>query len=222
MKNRRLNVLFIAIIALAAAPQAFNDAYRLVNAAQERAETEFWSVFLSYQMPEADGAKTSGRTELVAARRQQQETEACQLEGVVARSTESLRRRQSNQASPGTRVTNVETRRADAIPEAPETVEADFDNADEVASVYTARPVVFSEKELKALKSAGLHARDAEKIADAASKGSIASFVQGNESQIKIKQVMEMNNLQLLRPRNNKERGESVYEISTPNRVGSM
>lgn len=221
MKNRRLNVLFIAIIALAAAPQAFHDAQRLVKAAHERAETEFWSVFLSYQVPESNEAKTSGKIELVAARSQQATTESCAIEPVAARSAEAIRYSRSNETRARAK---AEARRTSAQEntDVTEMVEADFDSADEVAGVYTVRPVVFSEKEQKALRAAGVHARDAERASNAASKASIASFAPGREAQMKIKQVMDMDKLMRQRNRNIKERGETLYDIQTPNTVGSM
>ncbi|MCA1557505.1 MAG: hypothetical protein LC731_03075, partial [Acidobacteria bacterium] len=80
MKNRRLNVLFMALIALAAAPQAFWDAHRLANAAQERVESEFWSVFLSYQMPGSNGGDRGGVSkEMVAAPSTQEKDSNCPL-----------------------------------------------------------------------------------------------------------------------------------------------
>ncbi|MBD0372078.1 MAG: hypothetical protein ICV60_14650 [Pyrinomonadaceae bacterium] len=222
MKNRRLNVLFIAIIALAAAPQAFYDAYRLANAAQERAESEFWSVFLSYQMPEADGAQTARATELMAAR-SQQPREACALERMAARASEAARSSQSNETAPArVRVISAEAKGAKTILVLPETVEADSDGADEVASALPSRSVLFSEKEQKALRASGIHARDIERIADAASKASLASFRENGGPEIKVRQAMEMDKLLRQKTRNSREKGESLYEFSTPNTVGSM
>ncbi|HEX8177045.1 MAG TPA: hypothetical protein VF543_18280 [Pyrinomonadaceae bacterium] len=221
MKNRRLNVLFIAIIALAAAPQAMHDAHRLVNAAQERAESEFWSIFLSYTSPEAGEAKSSGRSELIAARSRQETEEVCPTERVVVRQAESRNSRPSEARMRA----RAEARRATSEDEEntvlPETVEADSDSRDEVANLYTVRPVIFSEREQTALRATGVHARDAEKIAEAASRGNLASFAPGRETQLKIKQ-MEIDRLLRQRNRATRDRGESNYEIQTPNTVGSM
>ncbi|HEX8746765.1 MAG TPA: hypothetical protein VF717_06160 [Pyrinomonadaceae bacterium] len=222
MKNRRLNVLFIAIIALAAAPQAMHDAHRLVNAAQERAESEFWSIFLSYTSPEAGEAKTYGSRQLIAERRRQETEEVCPTERTVVRQAEASR----NSRPSETRMrTKAETGRAASQEEEnttlSETVEAASDNRNEVATLSTVRPVVFSETEQTALRTVGVHARDAEKSAEAASRGSLASFAPGSQMQLKIKQV-EMDRLLRQRTRTIKDRGETSYEIQTPNTVGSM
>jgi hypothetical protein len=221
MKNRRLNVLFIAIIALAAAPQAMHDAHRLVNAAQERAESEFWSIFLSYTSPES--GSTSGKTTLVAARSQQETEEVCPTERVIVRQVTASRNSQPGEARMRAR---AEAKRATAKEEEntslPETVEVASDNREEVANLYTVPVVNFSEREQKALRAAGVHARGAEKIAEAASRGSLAAFAPGNEAQLKLKQ-MEMDRLLRQRTRINvRDKGESLYEIQTPNTVGSM
>lgn len=215
MKNRRLNVLFVAIIALAAAPQAYQDAYSLVDAAHERVETEFWSVFLSYQLPGADEAKSSGRTELLAARSRE---EACPVEPVAARPAQSNETRTRAKAEPKRKSTQENSIIT-------ETVTVAFDNENEVAGVYPVRPLVFSEKELKGLKGVGgLHSRDMEKIAEAASRASLASsYMQGNGMEMKVKQINEMNKAMRDRTRIMKEKGgDSLYEIQTPNTVGSM
>ncbi|HEY0320450.1 MAG TPA: hypothetical protein VGC66_05710 [Pyrinomonadaceae bacterium] len=213
MKNRRLNVLFIAIIALAAAPQALQDAHRLVNAAHERAENEFWSVFLSYQIPEANGAQTKGSTGLSAGTRQPETKDTCPLQRAIAQPVEVARNSRSNEAPAQLRAKR-EARRAGAQavnPDAPQTVEPAPVSDEEVAAVYTVRPIVFTEEEQKVLKSAGLHARDTEKVADNASKATMASFVQENENvQIKARQLMQMDKLlQRQRTRSNRDRAES-------------
>lgn len=218
MKNRRLNVLFIAIIALAAMPQAMHDAHRLVNAAQERAESEFWSIFLSYGSAEAGEAKTAGKTELLAARSRRESLEACPNEPAVVRQPEASR--DFAQTRPRAK---AEARRTPPQEKSggPETVEVDMDGSDEVvANVFTVRPVVFSEKEQKALRAAGVHARDAERIAGAASRTSVASFAPTKEMQLK--KVSDMDKLLRQRTRNLKERNEPLYEIQTPNTIGSM
>jgi hypothetical protein len=216
--------LFIAIIALAAAPQALLDAHRLVSAAQERAETEFWSVFLSYQTPAANGTEKRAATELVAARRRQEEKDACPLQRTPERAVRVASDSQSNDGAARARAAGAEAVRASAKANrsVPQTVEADFDDGEEVARVFTVRTVGFTEKEQKALGAAGLHARDTEKIVDAASRASLASFSQGKENlQIKMKQMMEMDKLLRQRPRSNRDRSES-FEVPTPNPIGSM
>lgn len=222
MKNRRLNVLFIAIIALAAAPQAMHDAHRLVNAAQERAESEFWSIFLSYTSPESGEAKAQSKSTLIAARKGQETKEVCPTERVViVRQAEASRDSQPGQARARAK---AEARRTAAREEKdtslPEMVEAASGN-NEVANVYTVRPVTFSERERESLRAAGIHARDVEKIAEATSRGNLAAFAPGRETQMKIKQ-MEMDRLLRQRPRTVRDKGEFVYDIQTTNTVGSM
>lgn len=221
MKNRRLNVLFAAIIALAATPQAYQDAYSLVNDAHERVETEFWSIFLSYQLPGSEEAKTSGRTELMAARGQREEV--CPVEPVAARTAEAVRNSQSNEMRTRPKA-EARRRGVQENQVAPETFTVAFDNEKEVAGVYAVRPVVFSETEVKALKGAGLHSRDVEKIAEAASRVSLASsYMQGNGAEMKVRQLNEMNKAMRDRTRIMKEKGgEAIYEIQVPNTVGSM
>lgn len=214
MKNRRLNVLFVAIIALAAAPQAFHDAHSLVDAAHERVETEFWSIFLSYHLPGTGEASTSGRTGLIAARSEREED--CPVEPKV-----EVRDSRSNETR--TRA-KFEARRKSA-PEtsvAPETFTVSFDDEKEVAGVYTVRPSVFSAKEIKMLKGAGLHSRDVEKVAEAASRASLASSLNENGMEMKSKQLIDMNKALRDRTRNVRDRNESLYEVQVPNRVGSM
>lgn len=216
MKNRRLNVLFIAIIALAAAPQAMHDAHQLVNTAQERAESEFWCIFLSYRSPEAGEAKSSAKTELVASQGRQEEV--CPTERIMVRQTEATREAQTGETRARAK---AESRRTVAQEKSSRTEIVEVYNSNEVASVYDVRPVVFSEKEQKALKAAGLHARDVEKAAGAASRTSVASFAPGSDMQMKLKQMSDMD--KVLRQRTRiKERGESLYEIQTPNTLGSM
>jgi hypothetical protein len=224
MKNRRLNVLFIAIIALAAAPQALQDAHSLVNAAQERAETEFWSVFLSYQTPGPAITEKSAATELVAAR-QPETKESCPVEQMAGRALKVVRDAEANDNAARVKIVNVEAMRASAKANksVPETIEVNFADGESVASLYTVRAVAFSEKEQKGLNAACLHARDTERIADAASKAALASFIQGKENtQIKVKQLMEMDKLLRQRTRSMMDRGESVGEMPNPNPVGSM
>jgi hypothetical protein len=226
MKNRRLNVLFMAIIALAAAPQALQDVYGLVNAAHERAETELWSVFLSYQTPDANAREKSAATELVAVRREQETQEACPLERTAEQKVEVVRGSQSNNNAASKRNVNVEARRASAkaITDVPEMVEAEFEDGETEARTFTVRTVAFSEKDQKALKALGLHARDTERIADAASKTALASVLQGRESmQIKMKQTMEVDRLLRQKTRAIRDRGESFDEIpAPPNSLGGM
>jgi hypothetical protein len=218
MKNRRLNVLFIAIIALAAAPQAWQDAHRLVNAAQERAETEFWSVFLSYRTPAAGDAEAVSASGLVASNRHEAQGD-CPLER--GKQSEAVRDSRKNESSTPTRVIR-ESRRASAKSDqdAPQAVEADLDE-ETIASMERVSTAAFAEKDKNALRAAGLHARDVEKIASLASRATLASFVQGNEDrQIKVKQLMEMD--KFLRQRARYDRPEPGDEIPAPNPVGSM
>jgi hypothetical protein len=222
MKNRRLNVLFIAIIALAAAPQALHDAYRLVSAVQERAESEFWSVFLSYQMPESNGGARGGVRMLPASGDGQQTEGACPLERIASRSMEASRGSQSNTAARA-RALNAEAKRASTKVDSDETEAIASDDVDEVASAEGVPTVSFPAQEQKALRSSSPHARDAEKMADAASRASLASFMYNNEElQLKVKQIKDMD--KLLRRRTPAPRGpvESFNTIPAPNTIGSM
>jgi hypothetical protein len=222
MKNRRLNILFIAIIALAAAPQALHDAYRLVNAVQERAESEFWSVFLSYQMPESNGGERGGVRVLPAAGGGQQDEGACPLERIASRSMEAPRASRSNTAARA-RALSAEAKPAATKDDSDEAEEIASDDADEVASAEGVPAISLPEREQKALRSSTPHARDAEKMADAASRASLASFIENNEElQLKVKQMKDMD--KLLRRRTPGLRGpvESFNTIPAPNTVGSM
>jgi phosphotransferase system HPr-like phosphotransfer protein len=191
-------------------------------AAHERAENEFWSVFLSYQMPGANGAATKGGSQLMDARRRQ---ETCPLQRQSAQPVEVARNSQSSQAQVRAK---REARRSSVQANsaaAPETVESASDDAEATASLYTytVRPVVFSEKEQKALKAAGMHARDTEKLADLASKATLASFLQENQNmRIKARQLMDMDKLQRQRNRYTRDRIESSDETPAPNPIGSM
>jgi hypothetical protein len=223
MKNRRLNVLFIAIIAVAAAPQALQDMGRLVSVAQERAETEFWSVFLSYQTTEAKGTETRGATELMAARRSSA-VNSCPLERVRLRVDGATRNSQSNENStPARSSQQVKKANAKAQPAGNQPVEQVVDGDETVAAVYRVRTTEFSEEEKDALRAASLHARDTDKLADAASKTSLASFLPGTENlQIRVKQAMEMDRALRQRVRFPRDRSESDNSIPAPNPDGSM
>lgn len=221
MKNRRLNVLFIAIIALAAAPQALLDAHRLANAAQDRAETEFWSIFLSYQSQDAYGTEKGAETGLEAARRREETGSRCLLEQKAEQPVEVARTSQSNESLGRVRAVNPETvrRSANADFNFPVTVEMDSDDE----AVAAVREMAFSNKEQKAMKSAGLHARDTEKVADNAPKAGLASLVQRNgEMQIKVRQLVEMDKLLREKIRYMEDSGEAGDDIPVPGPVGSM
>lgn len=222
MKNRRLNVLFIALIALAAAPQAAHDVYRLVSAAQERAESEFWNIFLSYQMPESNGGDRGGVRMLPAAGREQQTEGACPLERIASRSTEASRASQSSTAARA-RALNAEARRVSTKNDSDKAEAVASDDVDEVASAEGVRYVSLPEQEQKALRSSRTHARDAEKIADAASRASLASFMENNEElQLKVKQIKDMDRLLRRRMPGLPDRIESFNTIPAPNTVDSM
>jgi hypothetical protein len=221
MKNRRLNILFIAIIALAAAPQAMHDVYRLVNAAQERAESEFWNVFLSYQMPESNGSERGGVRMLPAAGREQVEG-ACPLERMASRSTEASRGSRSSTAARA-RALNAEAKRTSTKFDSDEAEAVASDDADEVASAEGVRYISLPEQEQKALRTSRTHARDAEKIADAANRASLASFMENNEElQIKVKQMKDMDKLLRRRIPGMREPVESFNAIPAPNTADNM
>ena len=227
MKNRRLNVLFIAIIALAAAPQALQDIHRLANAVQDRAETEFWSVFLSYQTPAANGAETKGATELLATRGSGS-MNSCPLERIGAQTKEATRNSQTNENSTPARSsqeikrTSFGAQVAASAPIASQPVEPN-PYKETLASVYTVRAFEFSDEEKEALKALNLHARDTEKLADIASKASVAPFLPGDENlQIKMKQAVEMDKVLRQRVRYTRDRSESRNEIPAPNPNGGM
>jgi hypothetical protein len=199
MKNRRLNILFVAIIALAAAPQALQDAHRFANAAQERVEDEFWSVFLSSQMPEANASRQMDSpqrqlapAELVADAGASA-SQNCPLERVVE-NVEAVASAYKATAESQARPSRAVRRAAEkAQAESAEPQEAMVDDRQQVASLDAVRRVEFTEKERSALEAARLHSREAEKAADVASKASaFASFADDDEGlQIKIKQTMD-------------------------------
>lgn len=224
MKNRRLNLLFIAIMALAAAPQALQDARRLANAAQDRAETEFWSIFLSYQMPGAKSLEARGTTELVAMRRQGA-PDSCPLTVIPSRAAEAARASQANKSSTPARAIR-ETRRASSTAElaASQPVDPVFDD-ETLASLDAVRRVGFSEEGKNRLRAAGPHARDTEKFADVATRAAFASFVPENENiQIRMKQALEMDKPLRRRIRYTRNRSDNAdaADIPLPNPAGSM
>lgn len=224
MKNRRLNILFIALIALAAAPQAMHDLRSLANAAQERAESEFWSVFLSYQSQEENGTGRGGArgNELIAARKEIRN--ACPLQQVMESQPQLVRSAEAKQSDTRAR-SNAEGKRTSTRTDAsvPETVDAGVDEDESLASV-DALPTVASEKAEKALNSSGMHARDTERIAGAAQKAALASFDQeyGN-LQLRFKQLMEIDRNLRPKGRNSKERTPLAPELPpVPNPGDSM
>jgi hypothetical protein len=84
------------------------------------------------------------------------------------------------------------------------------------------REVAFTEKEQKSMKSAGLHARDAEKIANLASKATLASFFERSEdAQIKVRQI-EVDNLLRQKIRYIEDSSEENDEIPTPETFEGM
>jgi hypothetical protein len=205
MKNRRLNVLFIAIIALAAAPQALQDARGLANVLHEQAETKFWNIFLSYQTP--DAARSS---ELVA-RRGTVAREACPLERMIV----GNRAADSRSKAVTSNVAKEKNRVPVVTPNAvtPEPVEPVIE--DEMLAVsFVPRTIEFAEKEKNALKVAKLHGAELEKLADMAAKLSMAStLVPGDQNiQIRTKQAMEFDRLMRRRARNNRERSGDERE----------
>lgn len=227
MKNRRLNILFIALIALAAAPQAMHDLRSLVNAAQERAESEFWSVFLSYQSAEGNGSGRGGArgNELIAARTEKRS--ACPLQPAFESQPELVRSAESKPgAQPAARTrSNAEGKRTSARAEASaaDTDNADVDDEEALASVDVV-PAVASEKVQTDLNSAGMHARDSERLANAAQKAALASFVQEKgDAQIKFRQLMEIDKALRQRNRNTRERTPLAPELpAVPNPGDSM
>lgn len=225
MKNRRLNILFIALIALAAAPQAMHDLRNLVSAVQERAESEFWSVFLSYQSQEGNGTSRDGArgNELIAARTEKRSACPVQLGESQPQLVRSAESKPSQQRDARSR-SNAEGKRTSARAEAsaPEADDADADVDESVAS-NDALPSTASEKAEKALNSAGMHARDSERLANAAQKAALASFVDENgDLQIKFKQLMEIDRT-LRQKRNQRERSPLAPELPpVPNPGDSM
>ena len=217
MKNRRLNVLFIAIIALAATPQAIQDVRRLVSAAQERAEVELLSVFLSYQTTGETDREAGNAKGLVADNRR--ETKAsCSLDhsGQAGETRDS----ESKQSVGAPARINRQARRVNAKADSADAKPVQYVEEETVASVDVIRTVAFSEKETRQLKAA-LHARDADKMADEASRAALASFVEGRENlQIKTRQLKDMD--KLMRQRNRYIRGEADEQLPPPNPVGTM
>lgn len=222
MKNRRLNVLFIAIIALAAAPQALLDARQWANAAQERAETEFWSVFLSYQTPDAGGARAKSSTELVAMRRTGANS-GCPLERIAAPAVNAPRNAEGAKDSTPAKAAR-ETRRASAAMRPAASQPVQQDPGDEtIASAEPARTFEFSEAEKKALRGAALHQRETERLSNIASETDIASSLPGNENiQIRMKRALDFDKLLRQRVRYDRERNEANDEIPTQSPIGSM
>lgn len=227
MKNRRLNVLFIAVIALAAAPQALQDARQWANAAQERAETEFWSLFLSYQTPDSDGARAKGSSELFAMRRPDTASR-CPLRRIALPAIDETRRSEGAKdstpakAAKETRRVSAANRGAAATTTISQQVRRDFDG-EALASAERARMFEFSEEEKEALRGAALHARQTEKITGLASKTDIASSVPRYENfQIRVKKTMELDKLLRQKALDKRERRETNDEIPTPGPIGSM
>lgn len=187
MKNRRLNILLVAIIAVAAVPQALEDARNLVNAAHERAEMEFWSIFLSSRLPQGDNQKSLSRSALLASARKE-DGNNCPLERgssdneKVANASRTLR----NTASPSRA---LDSSSAKARP-ASQSEDIDFD-ADAVEGKDETHPVLFSEREKTALRIASLHSRDAEKSAaakpSAAAKASLASSFSEEDEEARLR-----------------------------------
>jgi hypothetical protein len=223
MKNRRLNVLFIAVIALAAAPQALQDARQWANAAQDRAETEFWSIFLSYQTPAPEGARAKGSTELVAVRGGAQTGDKCPFKRIVMPAGETRDSEGVKAAAPSKAA--KETRGARLTPGAagPGQVERDFDNEAVASAAQPVRVFRFSEGEKSALRASALHGRETERMTDVAMKPDIASsFPRYENIQIKVRQVMELDRPMRRKARDSRERSEPSDDLPVANPVGSM
>ena len=93
----------------------------------------------------------------------------------------------------------------------------DVDDEELVAGVV---PTVASEK----VNSAGMHARDSERLAGAAQKAALASFVQEKgDMQIKFRQLMEIDKALRQKGRNTRERTPLAPELPpVPNPGDSM
>lgn len=212
--------MFVAIIALAAAPQALQDARRLANAAQQRAVDEFWSVFLSYNVPDANSPGTGGATELVADGGASA-TQSCPLERVVESAGRvTLISRGSAKSSLPKAAQAGRRASAKAQPSSSETAEVSFD-AEEIASLDAVRRVEVQEKEKSATSVSSLHARETERLAEATNRAALASFVDADEDlQVKIKQAMEMD--KALRQRSRYNRSEPGQGAPRPNPIRNM
>lgn len=200
--------MFIAIIALAAAPQALQDARRLANAVQDRAESEFWSIFLSYQTPNSRGVEARGKTELLAARRSDGQS-SCPLQRMAVQVVEAVSDSQTSRTLIRTR-TLAESRPARAKAKqviTPEAVEPQADD-ETMASLAEARAIEFSERGKSALDGARPHARDSEKMSGALPKPAMAFSWQDNETRIKVRPVMEINKFLRRKARDLKERND--------------
>lgn len=219
MKKRRLNILLVAIVALAAAPQALHDAQRLVNAAQERAADHFWSVFLSYQTP---GAGNRASTQQVADNRTA-EHENCALERVVASAErDTIPQRRVGNSSSGRTLQAAARTGEKADSQVSESVGPEF-SAKELEGLEEAGRVLAREK--VAARVAGLHSGETGRALETASKARMSySFVQTNENLMKMREAMELDKLRrkpVRYPMDVAEPGNPPV-APNPNPVGSM
>ncbi len=209
--------MLIAIVALAAAPQALHDAQRLVNAAQERATDHFWSVFLSYQTP---GAENRVAPQLVADNRTD---EACQLERIVAgaaRDASALRRGANSVQPKSLQAAERTSEKAESL--VSEAVAPDFSDK-ELEGLEEASRALTGARERALARAAGLHSGDTGRALDAASKTTMSySYVQTGESMKKVRQAMEMDKLMRQRARYPMDVAEPGNPPATPNPIGSM
>lgn len=206
--------MFIAIIALAAAPQALQDARRLANAVEDRAESEFWSIFLSYQTTGAKGVEARGKTELLAERRSNAHSQ-CPLQRMVAQVAQT-----ASDSKPGYTLIRArslaESRRAKAQQAiTPQAVEPETDD-ETIASLDTPSTVEFSEREKSAFNAARPHARDFEKVSGAFPKPSMAFNWQDEEMQMRVRPVLDVNRLLRRKARDVKERNNTNRELPEP------
>lgn len=206
--------MFIAIIALAAAPQALQDARRLANAVEDRAQSEFWSIFLSYQTPSAKSTEARGKIELLAGRRSNDHSN-CPLQRMVAQIAQTVSESKTGYTLIRAR-SLASNRRAKAQPVVTPQAEEPQTDDEMIASLDTARPVEFSEREKSALNALRLHARDSEKLSGAFPKPSMAFYWQDEDTQIKIRPVLDVNKLPRRKARDVKERNNTSREMPEP------
>ncbi len=211
MKNRRLNVLFVAIIALAAAPQALDDARHLMNSAQERIEAGFWNTFLSYRERSIEAGHTSPQPELIAAVRPL-DGEDCLFESEASTSAAAVRnasRTIENPAPAQGRANPSRDNRALGLNVEEENFDFNFEKGDEPGAP---QPVELTEQDKKAFRVAGLHALYAARVSDEVAKAAIASSLLERDEQLRTRMRRETDKLTRPKVRYLLDKGEVKTE----------
>jgi hypothetical protein len=207
-------------MALAASPQALQDARRLVNATRERAEEHYWSVFLSYQTPSAENR---GATPYVADNRTKDDGD-CPLERVAAGAEQKAIPLSRGGKSGPVRALQAAGRTSEKA-RSIESVASNAVGEEKLAGLEKVEARSTAAQDRSALRAAGLHTGEIEREAAAASKASMAfSFSQIDEKTLKLRQIREMEKPLRQRTRYLMDITEpgSPPESANPNPVGSM